>query len=209
MPPNSTIWPLEAHTRGKHLVLQEYMNAWLPIMTTTNARVLFIDAFAGPGEYSAGEPGSPIIALKTLLDHKALGRMRGNVHYLFIEKESDRVEHLRRALQEYDNTLPTICSYEVIESTFDETVTQALAHVTQQNATLAPSFVMIDPFGVSGTPMRTIGRILSNPKSEVYVTVMFDSINRWIGHPSFESHLNELFGCDDWMQVIHTSDPSA
>ena len=63
MPPNSTIWPLQAHTRGKHLVLQQYMNAWLPIMTRWNGRVLFIDAFTGPGEYSRGEPGSPIIAL--------------------------------------------------------------------------------------------------------------------------------------------------
>ena len=43
---------LDPHTQGKHLVLQYYMQAWLPIMTTWNGRVLFIDAFAGPGEYT-------------------------------------------------------------------------------------------------------------------------------------------------------------
>ena len=52
MPPRTTTWPLELHTRGKHMVLEHYMGAWLPIMTRWNGRVLFIDAFAGPGEYS-------------------------------------------------------------------------------------------------------------------------------------------------------------
>ena len=62
MPPRSTLWALENHTRGKHLVLKNYLDAWLPIMRKHNGRVLFIDAFAGPGEYAEGEPGSPVIA---------------------------------------------------------------------------------------------------------------------------------------------------
>ena len=64
MPPRSTLWALENHTRGKHLVLKNYMDAWLPIMRKHNGRVLFIDAFAGPGEYTGREPGSPVIALR-------------------------------------------------------------------------------------------------------------------------------------------------
>ena len=206
MPPDPTTWPLDAHTRGKHLVLQQYMNAWLPIMTRSNGRILFIDAFAGPGEYSRGEPGSPIIALRALIDHKALDQMKANIHYLFIEKESDRVQHLRSVLQEYDATLPPICTYEVIKSTFDETVTQALDHVQQQNKALAPSFVMIDPFGVSDTPMMTIRRILSNPKSEVYISFMYSAINRHKEHPHFERHLDDLFGCPDWRKAIDIED---
>ena len=38
------------------LVLKNHMNAWLPIMSSWNGRVLLIDAFAGSGEYSGGEP---------------------------------------------------------------------------------------------------------------------------------------------------------
>src|SRR5437868_3544213 len=62
--PDETLWPLEPHTLGKHLVLRAYLDAWLPIMARWNGRILFIDGFAGPGEYSTGEDGSPIIALK-------------------------------------------------------------------------------------------------------------------------------------------------
>lgn len=51
MPPETTVWPIEPHTNGKHAVLRHYLNAWLPIMLRSNERVLYIDAFAGPGEY--------------------------------------------------------------------------------------------------------------------------------------------------------------
>ena len=86
MPPKTTKWPLEPHTLGKHLVLENYMQAWLPIMTRWNGRVLFIDAFAGPGEYTGGEPGSPVIALNTFIDHRARNQMRNEIKFLFIEK---------------------------------------------------------------------------------------------------------------------------
>ena len=86
MPPRTTKWPLEPHTLGKHLVLENYLQAWLPIMTKWNERVLFIDAFAGPGEYERGERGSPVIALQALIEHRALKQMRNEIVFLFIEK---------------------------------------------------------------------------------------------------------------------------
>ena len=57
---------------------------------------------------------------------------------------------------------------------------------------------MIDPFGVSGTPMDVISRILSVPKCEVYISFMYYSINRFRETPEFEPHLDKLFGCRDW-----------
>jgi three-Cys-motif partner protein len=80
MPPRTTTWTLEPHTKGKHMVLQHYMGAWLPILTSWNGRVLFVDAFAGPGEYSGGEPGSPVIALRALINHRALRQIRSEVN---------------------------------------------------------------------------------------------------------------------------------
>ncbi len=204
MPPNTTTWQLESHTKGKHLVLKNYMDAWLPIMQRYNGRILFIDAFAGPGEYTGGEPGSPVIALRSLIDHKA--RMNGEINYIFIEKNASRYEHLKTVLESLANEMPDNCNYQVINSTFDETLTEALNHIDEQKQHLAPSFVMIDPFGVSDTPMKTIGRILSNPKSEVYVSFMSRDINRFREHPNFEHHLDDLFGCRKWRQGINLPD---
>ena len=206
MPPKTTTWPLEQHTRGKHMVLKNYMGAWLPILTSWNGRVLFIDAFAGPGEYSNGEHGSPVIALRALIDHRARNQIRSEVNYLFIEQNEARSKHLEEVLEEIQPMLPPKCNYEVINSTFDETLTKVLNSIDEQKARLAPAFVMIDPFGVSGTPMRVVGRILGNPKSEVYISFMHREMNRFKEHPNFERHLDELFGCSAWREGIDLTD---
>ena len=54
MPSKTTTWQLEDHTLGKHRVLRNYMEAWLPKMLQYRRHVMFIDGFAGPGEYAKG-----------------------------------------------------------------------------------------------------------------------------------------------------------
>ena len=206
MPPRTTKWSLESHTLGKHKVLENYMQAWLPIMTRWNGRILFIDAFAGPGEYKRGERGSPVIALDALINHNALSRMKSKIDYLFIESSGDRSKHLEGVLAGLKDKLPPNCKYQVINSTFDVTLTSVLNRVERQRTRLPPSFVMIDPFGVSGMPISTIGRILENPKSEVYISFMYRDINRFRDHLNFERHLDELFGCPEWRDGIDMAD---
>ena len=61
---------------------------------------------------------------------------------------------------------------------------------------IAPTFALIDPFGFSGIPYALIQRLLSKNKCEVLVTVMVDSINRWLAHPdeNIKAHIVETFG---------------
>ena len=198
MPPRTTTWSLEPHTKGKHLVLDGYMQAWLPIMTRWNGRVLFIDAFAGPGEYSNGDPGSPVIALSALIEHRARSQIQSEINYLFIEKDKARSKHLEEVLADLKGGLPSNCNYEVINATFDDTLTGVLDDLDDQGRRLAPSFVMIDPFGVSETPMSTIRRILRNSRSEVYISFMYEAINRFKRGPEVEPHLDALFGTTNW-----------
>ena len=54
MATTNTLWKLDEHTIGKHMVLKAYMQAWLPVMGLTNEKILVVDGFAGPGEYEGG-----------------------------------------------------------------------------------------------------------------------------------------------------------
>jgi len=201
MLPKETLWELKPHTRGKHIVLREYLKAWLPILGSWNTRILFIDGFAGPGKYIGGEDGSPIIALKAFCDHSVKHSIRAEVVYIFIEKERDRAEYLKNLIEkEWQLKLPDNCKVDIESGPFDEKMTQVLDKIDEQNKKLAPSFIMIDPFGVSGTPMSVIERIFKNPKCEVYISFMYESINRWITTIGFEKHLDELFGCKTWRE---------
>ena len=208
MPPNNTLWPLDPHTHGKHLVLEDYMKAWLPIMTRWNSKVLFIDGFAGPGKYAKGEDGSPVIALKALTNHSAKEQITNGIIYLFIENDKQRCNHLQQVIKEISHELPDNCRYYIENSAFNDALGKILHHVEERNGNLIPAFVMIDPFGVSGVPMKTIARILANPKSEIFFSFMYEPINRFKQHPNFEQHLDDLFGCPEWRSGIDISDVS-
>lgn len=55
--PRTTRWELEPHTRAKHLLLEGYLGAWLPVMAQARRkpeRVVVLDGFAGPGVYKSG-----------------------------------------------------------------------------------------------------------------------------------------------------------
>jgi three-Cys-motif partner protein len=159
----ATLWQLEPHTHGKHLVLRKYLEAWLPIMSSWSGRILFVDGFAGPGEYEGGEEGSPIIAVNALTAYSSLTPLAAEVVFIFIEKEPDRADHLRGMLARL--TLPSRTTVEVVTGAFDDTLTSVLNDVDAQSSHLAPCFVMVDPFGVAGTPMTVLRRILGKRRA--------------------------------------------
>lgn len=197
------LWKREPHTEGKHLVLRAYLEAWLPILGSWNTRILFIDGFAGPGEYEGGEDGSPIIALRSLIEHNASKTISGQVVFIFIEKHQGRAEHLDALVEALRPDLPANADVTVVHGSFDQSMTDVLDALDVQKARMAPAFVMIDPFGVSGTPMSVIGRLMENPRSEVYVSFMYESMNRFISTEEFAPHLDELFGTDEWRSAIN------
>jgi three-Cys-motif partner protein len=201
----TTLWPLEPHTRGKHLVLKSYLDAWLPIMGKWNGRILFIDGFAGPGEYEGGEPGSPLIALDALKDHASQSQIKADVIFDFIEKDSSRAAHLKE-LVKARAPLPSNCKVHIENAAFDEALAGVLDMLEEQKKKMAPAFVMVDPFGVSDTPMNVVRRILQNPKSEVYISFMYEAINRFKTTPEFEAHLDRLFGTSDWRKGMEIKD---
>ena len=205
--PKKTLWPIEPHTLGKHRVLKSYLDAWLPIMGKWNRRILFIDGFAGSGKYKGGEDGSPLVALKALKGHAATSSIAAEVIFIFVEKDQQRAEHLDELMQTERTSLPLKCKVHVVPSAFDDAIVSVLDMLNEQKKRLAPSFVMIDPFGVSDTPMDVIARILQNPKCEVYISFMYEAINRFKGTNEFERPLDRLFGTKDWRDGIGIRDP--
>ena len=127
-----TLWELEPHTLGKHRVLRVYLDAWLPILSSANTRLLFIDGFAGPGEYSGGEEGSPQIAIRALVDHPAA--IGAEVVYYFIEKEEDRAKHLQQVVDEWKDKVPASTKLNVVTGSFDGTMKEIFVYLDEQKA---------------------------------------------------------------------------
>ena len=175
------------------------MDAWLPILGTYNKRIVYVDGFAGPGRYTGGEPGSPIVALEAALTHQA--KLPGELVFLFIEKSTDRADRLSAEI----GKLPLTPSFNVRvqRGSFADELGKTLDELDTTSSQIAPTFALIDPFGFSGIPYALIQRLLSKNKCEVLVTVMVDSINRWLAHPAekITAHIVETFGTDEAIRI--------
>ena len=200
--PQNVTWPLKPHTYGKHLILKYYLGGWLPILSRYNPRIVFIDGFAGPGEYEGREPGSPLIALKCIREFKQDPRFRHSkgveIVCVFIEKEEDRANHLERLLER--EKLRGDPDWFVSQGAFDEEMTRTLDYFEKEGTQLAPAFVMVDPFGVKGFSMQLIERILRNEKSECMISFMYKNINRYRTTPQYERLYDQIFGTTDWQR---------
>ena len=202
--PRRTIWELEPHTRAKHEILKRYLQAWMVILSQGRfPEILYIDGFAGPGEYAAGEVGSPIIALDTALGYRS--PLTAKVHFLFVEKDDDRADHLRK--QVALRSLPA--NFRVIVEggiSFEEAFERRYPGFVR-NGRLIPTFAFIDPFGWTGAPFSLVKRILAQRSCEVFVNFMYEEINRFIGHPDQVANFNSFFGTDTWKQCVGAIDP--
>ena len=169
--------------------------------------IVFIDGFAGPGEYEGGEEGSPLIALRSYTDHRAKSQISARVAFVFLDERKDRVQHLRKVVTRIEAQLPATCKVSIVQGKFDEKMTKLLDSPDDRQSWLAPSFVMIDPFGVSDTPMKLIGRILQSARCEVYISFMYEPIKRFIETPAFAPNLDKLFGSTAWREAKRLTGP--
>ena len=161
-------------------------------------QLVYIDGFAGPGRYSQGEPGSPIIAIDAALEQQA--RINANITFLFVEKDPDRASMLQSIVDDID-TPPSFRPIVLEGWTFSEAIERVYARLSQFHPSL-PTFALIDPFGWSGVPFDAVSSILRNPSCEVLVTFMYEEINRFIGHPDQEENFDSFFGTGEWRHIV-------
>jgi len=197
--PRATVWRRDEHTEGKHLVLAEYLKAWFPILGKFNGRIRFVDGFAGPGEYADGEEGSPVVAMRVLAEHSAT--IRAEVVFVFIEQDPGRALHLNGRVNGWRPRLPSSAQVHVLEDSFESRMADVLQELEDQKKHMAPALVMMDPFGIKDIPLSVIQGILGNSQCEVYVTFMWEEMNRFLTTAEFEPHMDALFGTTEWRQA--------
>jgi three-Cys-motif partner protein len=205
----SSIWIKDPHTDAKHLILEEYLKAWFPILSRYNRRIVYIDGFAGPGIYEKGEFGSPIIALRCLLEHSLeLFKRPTEFNFLFIESDAQRTKILEETIRELFPRLPENVKIQIKHEEFERSMFELLSTIEEKGSNLAPTFAFIDPFGYSGLPLEMIRRILGYPHCEVFINFAYNAINRFIEtQDSREEIFDRLFGSTDWRRIRELGDP--
>jgi len=206
--PNRLLWEAKPHTIAKINLLKNYLNAWYPIVGKSfhGRGVCFIDGFAGPGEYTNFSEGSPIAALivaRAWLSKFGKTWAAGNLRFIFIDEDKDRIEHLRELALPF--TADPKFEIAFYSSSFETGIKMAEEEHPAWLAGNGPTFLFVDPFGTKGVPFNLIYKLLKRDHFELLLNFDADGAARihLAGNNADASRiLTELFGDEDWRNVV-------
>jgi three-Cys-motif partner protein len=197
-------WPRLPHTGAKHDIYKRYFLRWFPILLAGQnayASATYAEGFAGPGVYTGGEPGSPIIAMQALTEKVSDAPI---VRFIFIDDDPRCISSLRVQFKEFFPERPrsqATTQLNFIEGTCIDRLEQSL------NDALAwgqPILAVLDSWGNAPISFNLLQRIARNPSSEVIVTLGPQQFMRFVSTLGQEA--DEVFGGDaTWREVEQMS----
>lgn len=202
--PKDTVWDLDGHTGAKHDLLRRYLQAWIPILLKHNRRVTYAEGFAGPGAYSKGEPGSPVIALQTFCQYPNLLSLPSReAHLVFVEEMPKRVARLEAELAWAKSDLsplpPALHVHPAITGDCADVLAAAL---DGSQASGSPMFVFLDSFGGPDIPFDLLRLVAGNRSSEVLLTFQPQFLMRHGENAAHRASGNAAFGGTHWQGVF-------
>lgn len=211
-----TLWPIEPHTIAKHAILRRYLQAWLPILSRqgekiqarfgrgkSSPEILYIDGFAGPGEYANRESGSPVIALKEAIDHKQ--RLPLPIRMLFVELDKHRFDHLCKMVDGQKRRLDPSklqLTADLQQGDCDAVLNSMLDSCEKQSIKFGPALAFLDQFGYGAVSMQLIKRILGFAQCEVFTYLNYKDMNRWITDDHKAEAFSRAFGSEEWRGCV-------
>jgi len=189
-------------TQIKHSILAAYLPAYYHILKRWSNNLVYIDGFAGPGSYvqaATGKTfdGSPLLALQLIASNEDFSKQ---VSTIFIESDDVLFNQLKDRVDNFYREHPNIRKPLSRCGTFSDTLNEILGRLEGK---LAPTFLFVDPCGVSGASFETIRTVMANEKCEAFIFFNIDGVRRMAGLSALSPVLVELMGSEERAKTLH------
>ena len=194
----------------KHELIQHYLNGWFPKLGFWSGRVLYLDSHAGRGRHAHGQIGSPIVAIKTLMEHRYRDALltRCEVHFILIEKDDENADFLRREIAALGE-LPKNMSTHTTHGDCFRVLSDIVAELKRSGKSMAPAFIFVDPYGFK-IPGQILADLMSAGKVELFVNVIWRELNMAVmtrdQTPRMTQTLDSIFNGPSWRSLTDVED---
>jgi three-Cys-motif partner protein len=198
---------------AKHQMLGKYLDRWYPILASWRGRILYVDCHAGRGRYGTGHEGSPILAIRRLLNHASRDAILANTEVLFIFFEKDEANYQRlQAEIHHLGPLPSAIKWDAFQDDYQARLQEVIANLRREDTRPIPTFAFVDPFGFK-LSMEFLNQLLTFSQCEILINFMYMGVDKAI-HDTVErpsqakyDNLDELFGTRDWESLTKGNKP--
>jgi three-Cys-motif partner protein len=209
MPVNGRVpWERLAHTGAKHDIYSRYLLRWFPILLggqNAYPSATYAEGFAGPGVYAGGEPGSPIIAMRALVEKV---NEKPTVRFVFVDDDPRCIVSLKTQFKAFFPDRPrdqATTEFSFVEGTCIDKLEGSLDAVGAWNQ---PIIAVLDSWGNAPISVQLLRRLAANPASEVIVTLGPQSFMRFVSQ--LGPAADEVFGGDSaWRDIETMTDAAA
>ena len=190
----------------KHELIRRYLEGWFPKLASWAGRVVYLETHAGRGSYRGENPGSPLVALETLLGHAARQRLLENseCRFVFLERDKTNAAALATEVGRLGELPRRIVVDIECEDAF-QVLRREVEALKSAGQDMAPAFIFVDPYGFS-LPGDLLAELMAVGRVELFVNVMWRELDMAIsqapeaGHGQAEN-LDRLFGSGAWSGI--------
>lgn len=171
------------HSKAKVEFYEKYLERYLPIMSLSPyiTTIHIYDFFCGQGVYENGGEGSPIRALKSVVNVKKSKPSRTKFKLYLNDLSPKSVEsvkdYIAQNIPDYKSCCDVEFSTEDAVKLLDELGTSLFRTRTDER-----NLLFIDPYGYSLIHKETIENILKNGKTEIILFLPVSFMHRFSGY---------------------------
>ncbi len=172
-----------AHSRAKVEFYEKYLERYLPILSLSKyiSTINIYDVFCGRGVYENGGEGSPVRALRAIVDAKK--KYPSNTHIILQLNDKDEQnidsvkKYIAREVPGYDQYCDVKFASVDAERLLDKmAIWLAITKNDERN------LLFIDPYGYKAIHKDTIDKLMRNGKTEIILFLPVSFMHRFKGY---------------------------
>lgn len=184
-------------TLRKWKYLKKYLHAYTTIVSCYFPRFIYIDALAGEGKY-LGYHGSPLIALNLEFPF---------TDYIFIEKDKNRLNKLKKHVKEFSNRKAITfrkkgkATEKKINISFKNMEAKYFINNNLKEVPDYPCFIFLDPYGVEELDMDAVEECSKKKRAELLINFSAMGILRNVGNERCHDLITKYYGSEKWKDI--------
>ena len=174
---------------AKARIVTKYFSAWARVVMSTaqrhDAKIAYIDLYAGPGRYKDGSASTPLLVLERAINDP-------NISQMLVSLFNDSDNNNTSTLEEEISKLPNIgkLKYPPVVQCAE---VDDLAAQYFNDTRLIPTFSFIDPFGYKGLSLNIVKGVIKDWGCDCVFFFNYNRINAGISNKFVAPHIDALF----------------